>query len=103
MLREEFVEKKYQVFDTIDRLLMLVQVNPSSPVERVEKSWNFGSQQATPTSVRRLLSVVLYVVYKNYKSSAVLPGCTCAHSPTRTRVKPPHTLYLCFTGSGTLL
>ena len=34
-LREEFVEKKYQVFDTIGLLLILSQVNLSSPVERV--------------------------------------------------------------------
>ena len=34
-LREEFVEKKYQVFDIIGLLTVLVQVNLSSPVERV--------------------------------------------------------------------
>ena len=34
-LREEFVEKKYQVFDMIGLLIILVQVNLSSPVERV--------------------------------------------------------------------
>ena len=34
-LREEFVEKKYQVFDKIGLLTILVQVNLSSPVERV--------------------------------------------------------------------
>ena len=34
-LREEFVTKKYQVFDTIGLLLILSQVNLSSPVERV--------------------------------------------------------------------
>ena len=34
-LREEFVEKKYQVFDIIGFLTILVQVNLSSPVERV--------------------------------------------------------------------
>ena len=35
-LREEFVEKKYQVFDIIGLLtILLVQVNLSSPVERV--------------------------------------------------------------------
>ena len=34
-LREEFVEKKYQVFDIIGLLTILVQVNLSSPVERV--------------------------------------------------------------------
>ena len=34
-LREEFVEKKYQVFDIIGLLIILVYVNLSSPVERV--------------------------------------------------------------------
>ena len=34
-LREEFVEKKYQMFDIIGLLTILVQVNLSSPVERV--------------------------------------------------------------------
>ena len=34
-LREDFVEKKYQVFDIISLLTILVQVNLSSPVERV--------------------------------------------------------------------
>ena len=34
-LREEFVEKKYQVFEVIGLLLILSQVNLSSPVERV--------------------------------------------------------------------
>ena len=34
-LREEFVEKKYQVFDKIGLLLIVVHVNLSSPVERV--------------------------------------------------------------------
>ena len=34
-LREKFVEKKYQVFDVIGLLIILVQVNLSSPVERV--------------------------------------------------------------------
>ena len=34
-LREEFVEKKYQVFDIGGPLIILVQVNLSSPVERV--------------------------------------------------------------------
>ena len=33
-LREEFVEKKYQVFDIIGPLIILSQVNLSSPVER---------------------------------------------------------------------
>ena len=33
-LREEFVEKEYQVFDIVRPLIILVQVNPSSPVER---------------------------------------------------------------------
>ena len=41
----------------------------------------------------RHLPVVLHVVYKNYWSSAFLPGCACVHLPTMTpRVKPPHTL-----------
>ena len=48
--------------------------------------------QSTTTSVQRL-PVVLHVVYKNYWSSAFLPGCACVHLPTMTpRVKPPHTL-----------
>ena len=34
-LREEFVEKKGQVFDLVGLLIILVQVNLSSPVERV--------------------------------------------------------------------
>ena len=34
-LREELVEKKYQVFDTIGLLTILVQVNLSSAGERV--------------------------------------------------------------------
>ena len=34
-LREEFVEKKYHVFDIVGSLIILVQVNLSSPVERV--------------------------------------------------------------------
>ena len=34
-LREEFVEKKYQVFDIVDPLIILVQVNLSSPVELI--------------------------------------------------------------------
>ena len=34
-LREEFVKKKYQVFDIIGLLTILVQVNLSSRVERV--------------------------------------------------------------------
>ena len=34
-LREEFVEKKYQVFDIVGPLIILVQVNLSYPVERV--------------------------------------------------------------------
>ena len=34
-LREEFVEKKYQVFDLVGPLINLDQVNLSSPVERV--------------------------------------------------------------------
>ena len=36
-LREEFVEKKHQVFDIIGLLIILVQVNLSSPVERVKR------------------------------------------------------------------
>ena len=41
----------------------------------------------------RRLPVVLHVVYKNYWSSAFLPGCACVHLPTMTpRVKPPHAL-----------
>ena len=34
-LQDEFVEKKYQVFDIVGSLIILVQVNLSSPVERV--------------------------------------------------------------------
>ena len=34
-LREECVDKKYQVFDTIGLVTILVQVNFSSPMERV--------------------------------------------------------------------
>ena len=34
-LREELVEKKYQVFDIVGPLIILVQVNLSSPMERV--------------------------------------------------------------------
>ena len=34
-LREEFVEKKYQMFDIVGPLIILVQVHLSSPVERV--------------------------------------------------------------------
>ena len=34
-LREEFVEKTYQMFDIVGPLIILVQVNLSSPVERV--------------------------------------------------------------------
>ena len=34
-LREEFVEKRYQVFDIVGSLIILVQVNLSSPAERV--------------------------------------------------------------------
>ena len=56
-LREEFVEKKYQVFDIRGLLLILSQVNLSSPVERVD----FGHNNM----VRRL-SVILYVMYKKY-------------------------------------
>ena len=38
------------------------------------------------------LSIVLYVVYTNYLSSAFLPGSACVHLPTMSRVKSPHTL-----------
>ena len=34
-LREEFVEKKYQLFDIVGPRIILVQVNLCSPVERV--------------------------------------------------------------------
>ena len=34
-LREKFVEKTFQVFDIVGSLIILVQVNLSSPVERV--------------------------------------------------------------------
>ena len=34
-LREELVEKKYQLFDIVGPLIIIVQVNLSSPVERV--------------------------------------------------------------------
>ena len=34
-LREEFAEKKYQGFDIVSLLIIPVQVNLSSPVERV--------------------------------------------------------------------
>ena len=34
-LWEEFVEKKYQVFDIVGPLIIQVQVNLSFPVERV--------------------------------------------------------------------
>ena len=34
-LREKFVEKKFQVFDIVGTLIILVQVSLSSPVERV--------------------------------------------------------------------
>ena len=40
-LQEEFVEKKYQVFDIIGLLLILVQVNLSSPMERILKVVEF--------------------------------------------------------------
>ena len=43
-LREEFAEKKYQVFDIIGLLLILSQVSLSFPVERISKSWNFGTK-----------------------------------------------------------
>ena len=78
-LREQCVEKKYQVFDTIGLLTILVQVNLSSPMERVQKSF-------------LRMPVVLHVVYKNDWSSAFLPGCACVHLPTMTpRVKRSHT------------
>ena len=75
-VRQEFVEKKYDVFDITGRLLLLVQVHPSSPLERVEKPWNFGSQQTTTTSVRRL-SVVQYVLWYT-KLSRVAHSCRVA-------------------------
>ena len=58
--------KKYQVFEIVGPLIILVQVNLSSPVERVSKSWNFGvSKPQHRYGV--CLHVVLYVVvYKNY-------------------------------------
>ena len=34
-LREKFVEKKFQVLDIVGPLIILAQVNLSSPVERV--------------------------------------------------------------------
>ena len=34
-LREKLVEKKFQVFDIVGPLIILVEVNLSSPVERV--------------------------------------------------------------------
>ena len=34
-LREKFVEKKFQVFDIVGSLIILVQVNLTFPVERV--------------------------------------------------------------------
>ena len=34
-LREEFVEKKYQVFDIVGPLIILIQVNLSFPVKRL--------------------------------------------------------------------
>ena len=64
-LREEFVEKKHQVFDVVGPLIILVQVNLSSPVERVSKSWNFGvSKPQHRCGV--CLKFCTYVVYKNY-------------------------------------
>ena len=89
-LREEFVEKNYQVFDIVGSLIVLVQVNLSSPVERVLKSWNFGvSKPQHRCGV--CLKFCTYVVYKNDYSSAFLPGCACVHLPTMTpRVKTVH-------------
>ena len=52
------------MFDKVGRLLILVQVHPSSPVKRIKKVGNFDSQETT-TSVLRLF-VVLYVVYRSY-------------------------------------
>ena len=49
-LREEFVEKKYQVFDIISLPIILVHVDPSSLVEQVSMSWNF--EVSTPPQHR---------------------------------------------------
>ena len=63
-LREKFVVKKYQVFDIVGPLIILVQVNHSSPVERVYKSCNFGvSKPQHRCGV--CLKFCTYVVYKN--------------------------------------
>ena len=43
-LREEYVEKKYQVFDIIGLLTILVQVNLSSPGGASLKAVEFWSQ-----------------------------------------------------------
>ena len=64
-LREEFVEKKYQVFDIVGPLIILVQVNLSSPVERVLKSWNFGVSKPQHRCGVCLKFCCTYVVYKN--------------------------------------
>ena len=88
--REKFVEKKFQVFDIVGPLIILVQVNLSSPVERVSKSWNFGvSKRQHRCGV--CLKFCTSVVYKNDHSSAFLPGCACVHLPAMTpRVKTVH-------------
>ena len=63
-LREEFVETKYQVFHIVGPLIILVQVDLSSPVERVSKSWNFRvSKPQHRCGV--CLKFCTYVVYKN--------------------------------------
>ena len=62
-LREEFVEKKYQVFDIIGLLTILVQVNLSSPVEFKSRgvlesvNHNIGAASAcrSARSVKKLL------------------------------------------------
>ena len=62
-LREEFVEKKYQVFDIIGLLLILSQVNPSSPVGRcrilaantTDDAFRFSSVCNTVRDVQQLL------------------------------------------------
>ena len=77
-LREECVEKKYQVFDTVGPLIILVQVNLSSPMERVQKTWSFGVSKPQ----HRCGVPGMPVVYKNDWSSAFLPGCACVHLPT---------------------
>ena len=60
-LREEFAEKKYQVFDIIGLLTILVQVNLSSPVESrgvlESVNHNIGAASAcrSARSVKKLL------------------------------------------------